>query len=168
MRFTVRLKVHGRSFLKNIICQIIWTSEERKVPTKYLFGFAYKFRWILLGLERIILYPASFTSRCLFILISSLEEQPQKLTFWQGIIQYFQYECKIFRKTNISYLLKRTRMWAYQEVRNISFPRNFAYVLYRLSPIWPVLLTGPWETKIKHQFVWDLFSSQQSLAVGTT
>ena len=36
---------------------------------------------------------------------------------------------KIFRETNISYPLIRTRMHAYQEVRNVSFSETFAYVL---------------------------------------
>ena len=53
-----------------MIRQIILMTEERKVPTKYLLGIAYKFRCILLEFERIILYPASFSSRCLFILTS--------------------------------------------------------------------------------------------------
>ena len=34
---------------------------------------------------------------------------------------------KIFRKTNISYPLIRTRKCAYQEVRIISFSENFSY-----------------------------------------
>ena len=40
---------------------------------------------------------------------------------------------KIFRKTNISYLLIRIPMCAYQEVRNVSFPENFANVLNQWS-----------------------------------
>ena len=46
-----------------------------------------------------------------------------------------QYVGKIFRKTNISYPLIRTRMCAYQGVRNVSFPENFAYVLNG----WPLI-----------------------------
>ena len=56
---------------------------------------------------------------------------------------------KIFRKTNISYLLIRTRTCTYQTILNISFSENFAYVpLYKkclyselfwsvFSRIWP-------------------------------
>ena len=40
-----------------------------------------------------------------------------------------EYARKIFRKTNISYPLIRTRTCAYQGVRNVSFSENFAYVL---------------------------------------
>ena len=40
-----------------------------------------------------------------------------------------QYALKVFRKTNISYTLIRTRRCAYQEVRNASSSENFAYVL---------------------------------------
>ena len=36
---------------------------------------------------------------------------------------------KIFRKTNISYPLIRTRTCAYQGVRNVGFSENFTYVL---------------------------------------
>ena len=39
-----------------------------------------------------------------------------------------KYARKIFRKTNISNPLIRTRTCAYQEVRNVSFSENFAYV----------------------------------------
>ena len=39
------------------------------------------------------------------------------------------YVHKIFRKTNISNLLIRTRTCAYQGVRNVNFSENFAYVL---------------------------------------
>ena len=40
-----------------------------------------------------------------------------------------KYVCKIFRKTNVSNPLIRTRTCAYQGVRNVSFSENFAYVL---------------------------------------
>ena len=40
-----------------------------------------------------------------------------------------KYVRKIFRKTNISNPLIRTRTCAYQGVRNVSFPENFVYVL---------------------------------------
>ena len=40
-----------------------------------------------------------------------------------------KYVRNIFRKTNISNPLIRTRTCAYQEVRNVSFSENFAYVL---------------------------------------
>ena len=40
-----------------------------------------------------------------------------------------KYIRKIFRKTNISNRLIRTRTCAYQGVRNVSFSENFAYVL---------------------------------------
>ena len=40
-----------------------------------------------------------------------------------------KYARNIFRKTNISNPLIRTRTCAYQGVRNVSFSENFAYVL---------------------------------------
>ena len=40
---------------------------------------------------------------------------------------------KIFRKTIISCLLIRTRTCAYQGVKNVSFPENFAYALNESS-----------------------------------
>ena len=40
-----------------------------------------------------------------------------------------KYVRKIFRKTNIFNPLIRTRTCAYQEIRNVSFSENFAYVL---------------------------------------
>ena len=46
------------------------------------------------------------------------------------IIHYIR---NIFRKTNISYPQIRTRTYAYQGVRNISFSENFAYVLNEWS-----------------------------------
>ena len=36
---------------------------------------------------------------------------------------------KFFQKTNISYLLIRTRTCAYQGVKNVSFLEKFSYVL---------------------------------------
>ena len=42
---------------------------------------------------------------------------------------FIKYVRKIFRKTNISNPLIRTRTCAYQGVRNVSFSENFAYVL---------------------------------------
>ena len=42
---------------------------------------------------------------------------------------FIQYVSKIFRESNISYPMIGTRTCAYQGVRNISFPENFAYVL---------------------------------------
>ena len=39
------------------------------------------------------------------------------------------YVRKFLRKTNISYLLVCTRMFAYEGVRNVSFSENFAYIL---------------------------------------
>ena len=44
---------------------------------------------------------------------------------WESIY----YVPKIFRKTNISYPLIRTRTGAYQGVGNVGFSENFAYVL---------------------------------------
>ena len=35
----------------------------------------------------------------------------------------------MFRKTKTSYPLKHKRTYAYQEVRNVSFSGNFAYIL---------------------------------------
>ena len=40
-----------------------------------------------------------------------------------------KYGRKIFRKTNISNLLIRTRTCAYLGIKNVSFPGNFSYVL---------------------------------------
>ena len=40
-----------------------------------------------------------------------------------------KYLLKIFRKTNISNPLTRTRTHAYHGIRNVSFSENFAYVL---------------------------------------
>ena len=45
---------------------------------------------------------------------------------WGSSIKYVH---KIFRKTNISNPLIRTRTCAYQGVRNVSFSENFACVL---------------------------------------
>ena len=45
------------------------------------------------------------------------------------LISSISYVRKIFRKTNISYPLIRTRSCAYQEVRNVNFSENFAHVL---------------------------------------
>ena len=42
---------------------------------------------------------------------------------------FIKYVCKIFRKTKISNPLIRTRTYAYQEVRNVSFLENFTYAL---------------------------------------
>ena len=42
---------------------------------------------------------------------------------------FIYYVRKIFRKTNISYPLIRTRTCEYQGVRNVSFSENFAYLL---------------------------------------
>ena len=41
----------------------------------------------------------------------------------------FIHLCSIFQKANICYPLTRTRMCAYQGVRNVSFSENFAHVL---------------------------------------
>ena len=48
-----------------------------------------------------------------------------------GIIHLLR--SNIFRKTNISYHLIRTRACGYQGVRNVSFSKNVAYVLNELS-----------------------------------
>ena len=45
-----------------------------------------------------------------------------------------KYVRKIFRKTNISYPLIRTRRCAYQGVGNVSYSENFAYVLHEWAP----------------------------------
>ena len=52
-----------------------------------------------------------------------------------GIIYLVRMQ-KMFRKTNISYILIRTRTYAYQGVRNSSFSENFAYVLNE----WPLFV----------------------------
>ena len=51
-------------------------------------------------------------------------------TYLYGIICLI---CKIFRKTNISYLLIRTHKCAYQRVRNVSLAEIFDYVITELS-----------------------------------
>ena len=43
------------------------------------------------------------------------------------------YVRKFFRKTNTSYPLVCTRMFAYEGVRNVSFSENFAYILNEWS-----------------------------------
>ena len=53
---------------------------------------------------------------------------------WMGILvlnkaPFISYVRKIFRKTNISKLLLRTRTCAHQGVSNVKFSENFAYVL---------------------------------------
>ena len=60
-----------------------------------------------------------------------------------------KYVRKIFRETNISSSLIRTRTCAYQGVSNISFSENFAYVLngwplidVKNNPIFKILLGG--------------------------
>ena len=66
--------------------------------------------------------------------------------FYKG--SFIQYVRKVFRKTNISYLLVRTRTFVCQEVRNVSFSKNFAYVL--IASIIKHVLTVP-SMKV-HQF----------------
>ena len=51
---------------------------------------------------------------------------------WRSSVKYVR---KIYRKTNISNPLIRTSACGYQEVRNVSFPENFAYVPNR----WPLI-----------------------------
>ena len=51
--------------------------------------------------------------------------------YWGSFIYYVR---KIFRNTNISYHLIRTRTCAYQGVRNVSFSENFANVTNEWSP----------------------------------
>ena len=51
--------------------------------------------------------------------------------FFLGIINLDAWN--IFRETNISYFLIRTRAWAYQRVKNVSFMVNFAFVLNEWS-----------------------------------
>ena len=65
-----------------------------------------------------------------------------------------QYVLKIFRKTNISYPLIRTRSWAYQGVRNVSFSENFAYLLNDLHLDLALL---------NHIFVYFLNSSHKNI-----
>ena len=43
---------------------------------------------------------------------------------------------QIFRKTDISYPLIRTRTYAYQGVRNISFSENLACYVFLKLPVW--------------------------------
>ena len=56
----------------------------------------------------------------------------RQLTFFLGV-SFIYYVCRMFRKTNISYPLIHTRMWAYQMVRTVSFSENFAYILNEWS-----------------------------------
>ena len=56
-----------------------------------------------------------------------MEKEQRELVRCQGTIHLVSAE--IFRKTNISYPLIRTRTWAYQGVRNVSFSENLAYAL---------------------------------------
>ena len=62
--------------------------------------------------------------------ISQVFRNPLSGWFRYGIIYYVR---KIFRKTNISYPLIRTRTCTYQGVRNVSFSENFAYVVNEWS-----------------------------------
>ena len=55
-----------------------------------------------------------------------------KTVYGQG--PSIKYVRKIFRKTNISNTLIRTHTCAYQEVRNVIFSENFAYVLVGWFP----------------------------------
>ena len=52
-----------------------------------------------------------------------------KMAKLYGMGSSIQYARKIFRKTNISYPLIRTRTCPYQGVRNVSFSKYFACVL---------------------------------------
>ena len=62
-----------------------------------------------------------------------------------------KFKRKIFRKINLSYPLIRTCSCTYQGVRNISFPENFAKVLYVWSPMQVGFVF--WFTR--KQFVWS-------------
>ena len=42
---------------------------------------------------------------------------------------FIHYVHKFFRKTNISYSLIRTLIFAYQGVRDVSFPKKFSYII---------------------------------------
>ena len=92
-------------------------------------------------------------SQILFFFLLKAAENPEKHFCWSpsgpalnkysiaiftGILQKMEHCCmglsiknvrKIFRKTNISNHLIRTRTCVYQGVRNVSFSGNFAYVL---------------------------------------
>ena len=65
------------------------------------------------------------------LLIGSLEDANLLILTKNGTDkeQSINYVRKIFRETNISTPLILTRTCAYQEVRNVSFPENFAYLL---------------------------------------
>ena len=56
-----------------------------------------------------------------------METSSVKILIYKG--SSTKYVGKIIRKTNISYPLIRTRMCAYQGVRNVSFSEIFVYVL---------------------------------------
>ena len=81
------------------------------------------------------------------LLIGSLEDANLLILTKNGTDkeQSINYVRKIFRETNISNPLILTRTCAYQEVRNVSFSENFAYVLNG----WPLRIVL-W--KIKKQF----------------
>ena len=65
--------------------------------------------------------------------LDSLDLKFTKKGFPQGFIHLvrtqFYFFFFFFEKTNIFYPLISTRTCAYQEVRNISFSENFAYIL---------------------------------------
>ena len=92
------------------------------------------FRSNFLRLSNIIL---SFPDISIVILlrVSYKESKNLKVLCFQGVQKEtiggscIKYVHKIFRKTNISNPLIRTRTCAYQGVRNISFSENFPYVL---------------------------------------
>ena len=67
------------------------------------------------------------------------------------------YVRKIFRKTSISYTVIRTRTCAYQEVRNVSFSENFAYVLKGWCQ------TSAWKSQFisKYSFPWKHLSLER-------
>ena len=77
-----------------------------------------------------------------------------KLLYKGSSIKYVR---KIFGKTNISNPLIRTRMCAYQGLRNVGFLEHFAYILNEWPLTWSTFLTRfksmfhfyiPWKRQI--------------------
>ena len=76
-----------------------------------------------------ILFEAPLLSWC----YQRHNKDPAKCLWWNFFLwkqgSSIKYVRKIFRKTNISNFLIRTRTCAYQGVRNVSFSENFTYAL---------------------------------------
>ena len=112
---------------QNISC--LWESEKKvkqllKIDGRSkLIGLLIKWQFLIMILSYNLtiscLFEWAFLHAKLIIL---------KTFFCKG--SSIKYVSKIFWKTNISNSLIRTRTCAYQGVRNVSFAKNVAYVLY--------------------------------------